>query len=132
MNWSQISKEIPLSLVIISHRKWDGGKDGMVKKGGGSQTSVTLSMYSQSRPDRFCLRRDVHPFLTILGEKLDALSLYSKEEGPIYGMISLFGYQLFHGLLYLQKGPIGEVKGPATSRRTSLLVSHLLQALRHI
>ena len=41
MNWSQISKEIPLSLVIIFHRKWNGGEDGMGEKGGGSQTSVT-------------------------------------------------------------------------------------------
>ena len=36
-NWSQISKEIPSSLVIISYKKWDGGEDGMGEKGGGSQ-----------------------------------------------------------------------------------------------
>ena len=38
MNWSQISKEIPSSLVIMSHREWDGGKDRMGEKGRGSQT----------------------------------------------------------------------------------------------
>ena len=26
-NWSQISKEIPLSLVIMFHKEWDGGED---------------------------------------------------------------------------------------------------------
>ena len=40
MNWSQISKEIFSSLVIISHKEWDGGEDGMEEKGGESQTSV--------------------------------------------------------------------------------------------
>ena len=42
MNWFQISEEIPLLLVIISHRKWDSGEDGMGEKGGGSQMSVTI------------------------------------------------------------------------------------------
>ena len=41
-NWSQISKEIPLLLVIMSYKKWDGGEDGMGGKGGGSQTSVII------------------------------------------------------------------------------------------
>ena len=40
-DWSQISEEIPSLLVIMSHREWDSGEDGMEKKGGGSQTSVT-------------------------------------------------------------------------------------------
>ena len=40
-NWSQISEEIPLSLVIISHRKWDSGEDEMGEKDGGFQISVT-------------------------------------------------------------------------------------------
>ena len=30
-----------MSLVIMSHREWDGGEDGMGEKGGGSQMSVT-------------------------------------------------------------------------------------------
>ena len=42
MNWSQIPKEIPLLLVIMSHGQWDGGEDGMGKKGGGFLTSVTI------------------------------------------------------------------------------------------
>ena len=42
MNWSQISKEIPSSLVIMSYREWDGGENGMREKGGGSQISVTV------------------------------------------------------------------------------------------
>ena len=46
MNWSQISEEIPSSLVIMSHREWDSGEDGREKKGGESQTSVTLFMGS--------------------------------------------------------------------------------------
>ena len=41
MNWSQISEEIPLLLVIMFHRKWDGGEDEMGEKGGGFQTSIT-------------------------------------------------------------------------------------------
>ena len=44
MNWSQISKEIPSSLVIMSHREWNGGKGGREKKNGGSQSSVTRAM----------------------------------------------------------------------------------------
>ena len=42
MNWSKISKEIPLLLVIMFHREWDGGKDRIGGKGGGSQASVIL------------------------------------------------------------------------------------------
>ena len=41
-NWSQISKEIPLLLVIMSHREWDSGEDGMGEKGRRFQTSVTI------------------------------------------------------------------------------------------
>ena len=44
MNWSQISEEIPSLLVIMSHREWNSGEDGMGKKGGGSQTSVALAI----------------------------------------------------------------------------------------
>ena len=40
-NWSQISEEIPLSFIIMSHRVWDGGEGGSKEKGGGSQTSIT-------------------------------------------------------------------------------------------
>ena len=40
-NWSQIFAEIPLLLVIMSHREWDSGEDGLGEKGGGSQMSVT-------------------------------------------------------------------------------------------
>ena len=43
MNWSQISEEIPSSLVIMSHKEWDNGEGGMVEKGGGSQISVTAA-----------------------------------------------------------------------------------------
>ena len=46
MNWSQISKEIPLSLVIISHREWDDGEDGMEKKGGGSQVLQSVLLFN--------------------------------------------------------------------------------------
>ena len=35
INWFQISKEIPSSLVIMSHREWDSGENGMGEKGGG-------------------------------------------------------------------------------------------------
>ena len=42
-NWSQISKEIPSLLVIMSHKEWDSGEDGIGEKGMGSQTSVTLA-----------------------------------------------------------------------------------------
>ena len=35
MNWSQISKKIPLLFVIMSHREWDGGEDGIGEKDGG-------------------------------------------------------------------------------------------------
>ena len=38
-NWSQISKEIPLSLVIKFHRKWDGGEDRIGEKVGGPETT---------------------------------------------------------------------------------------------
>ena len=41
-NWSQISEEIPLLLVIMSHREWDSGGGEREEKGRGSQTSVTL------------------------------------------------------------------------------------------
>ena len=41
-NWSQISEEIPSSLVIMSHREWDGGEGRREEKDGGSQMSVTL------------------------------------------------------------------------------------------
>ena len=49
-NWSQISEEIPSSLVIMSHKEWDGGEDRIGKKGGGSQPSVieAVSQYVQS------------------------------------------------------------------------------------
>ena len=43
-NWSQISEEVPSSLVIIFHKKWDSGEGGREKKGGGSQTFITLSI----------------------------------------------------------------------------------------
>ena len=42
-NWSQIIKKIPLSLVIMSYREWDGGEDEIGEKGRGSQTSVTVA-----------------------------------------------------------------------------------------
>ena len=42
MNWSQIFTEISSSLVIISHRKWDGEEDRMGDKGRRFQTSVTI------------------------------------------------------------------------------------------
>ena len=45
MNWFQISKEIPSSLVIMSHREWDSGKDEIGEKGGKSQTSVTCRVW---------------------------------------------------------------------------------------
>ena len=32
MNWSQISKEIPSLLVIMSHREWDGRESRRVEK----------------------------------------------------------------------------------------------------
>ena len=32
INWSQISEEIPLSLVIMSHKKWDSGEGRREKK----------------------------------------------------------------------------------------------------
>ena len=41
-NWSQISEDIPSSLVIMYHKEWDGGEDRMGEKDGRSQTSVTL------------------------------------------------------------------------------------------
>ena len=44
MNWSQIFKEIYLSLVIMSYKELDGGEGGMGEKGGESQTSVTISL----------------------------------------------------------------------------------------
>ena len=34
-NWSQISEEIPSSLVIMSHREWDSGEGRREEKGGG-------------------------------------------------------------------------------------------------
>ena len=40
-NWSQISMEIPSSLVIMFHSEWDSREDGMGEKGERSQTSVT-------------------------------------------------------------------------------------------
>ena len=43
-NWSQISAEIPLSLVIMSQRVWNGGEGGMEEKSGGSQMSITPLM----------------------------------------------------------------------------------------
>ena len=43
-NWSQILKEIPLLLVIMSHKEWDGEEDGMGEKGEGSQTSITAGV----------------------------------------------------------------------------------------
>ena len=52
MNWSQISKEIPSSLVIMSHKEWDGREGRMVEKGGGSQTSVTRSTTKQKEGER--------------------------------------------------------------------------------
>ena len=42
MNWSQISKEIPSLLVIISHREWDSREGRIGEKGGGFQISVIL------------------------------------------------------------------------------------------
>ena len=53
-NWSQISKEFPLLLVIMSHREWNGGEDGMGEKDGGSQTSVTGT--STSKPASMFLK----------------------------------------------------------------------------
>ena len=41
-NCSQISEEIPLLLVIMSHRAWDGREDWIGEKGKGSQTSVII------------------------------------------------------------------------------------------
>ena len=41
---SQISKKIPLLLVIMFHKEWDGREDGMGEKGGGSQASVTSGL----------------------------------------------------------------------------------------
>ena len=40
-NWSQISKEIPLSFVIMSYKEWDSGEGRSEEKGGGSQISIT-------------------------------------------------------------------------------------------
>ena len=42
MNWSQISKEIPSSFIIIFHKEWDDGEGGSEEKGGRSQMSITL------------------------------------------------------------------------------------------
>ena len=41
-NWFQIFKKIPLLLVMMSHRKWVSKKNGIRKKGGGSQISITI------------------------------------------------------------------------------------------
>ena len=41
-NGSQISEEIPSLLVIMFHKKWDGGEGRREEKGGGSQTSIIL------------------------------------------------------------------------------------------
>ena len=46
-NWSQISAEIPSSLVIMSQRVWDSGEGGIEEKGGGSQTSITEKVIKQ-------------------------------------------------------------------------------------
>ena len=40
-NGSQISEEIPSSLVIMSYREWDSGEGRREEQGGGSQISVT-------------------------------------------------------------------------------------------
>ena len=40
MNCSQISTEISLSLVIISHGGWDSGEGRRVEKDRGSQESI--------------------------------------------------------------------------------------------
>ena len=50
MNWFQIFGEIPLLLVIISHKEWDGGEGGREEKGGGSHTSLTGIAISCGKP----------------------------------------------------------------------------------
>ena len=40
-NWSQVFEEIASLLIIMSHKEWDSGEDGMGEKGGRSQMSVT-------------------------------------------------------------------------------------------
>ena len=52
MNWSQILEEIPSSLVIMSHREWDSGEDGMGENDGGSQTPITEKMSMFQAPSR--------------------------------------------------------------------------------
>ena len=70
MNWSQISEEIPLSLIIMSHRKWDGGEDRMVEKDGGFQTSVTDARGS------ILLLEHINQILSnLIGAKLDPYGL---------------------------------------------------------
>ena len=44
MSWSQISKKIPSSLVIMSHKEWDDGEGRIAEKGRNSQASVTQAV----------------------------------------------------------------------------------------
>ena len=56
-NWSQISEEIPSSLVIISHREWDGGEGGSEEKGRGipdihNKVSIGLPLHNFNHSTR--------------------------------------------------------------------------------
>ena len=66
-NWSQIFKEIPLLLVIMSHRKWDGGEGGREEKGGESQTSVIslIILNTSFSSNLFCIS-PISPPLSLL------------------------------------------------------------------
>ena len=63
MNWSQISEEIPLLLVIMSHKEWNGGEGGMVEKGRGFQTSVTYELLPDLCRDFFVIGYHVPQWL---------------------------------------------------------------------
>ena len=68
-NWSQISEEIPSLLVIISHKKWDGGEDMIGEKGGGSQIFITCNLLYLNRFP-IALQQKIQEWLLIIRQDL--------------------------------------------------------------
>ena len=72
-NWSQISKEIPLLVVIIFHKEWDGEEGRSEEKGGRSQMSIpALSLCAALFPLIF-----IFPLIFLLAPK-GLLSIYTR------------------------------------------------------
>ena len=117
-NWSQISAEIPLSLVIMSQKVWDSGENGMEEKGGGSQMFVTYSVSPYGSAHMM--------YLLLLHLCRPACIYYTPPLAPLTGQLICSSPYTFHSagpLIYTYTCTSANSAGPLISNLPSQHVS---------